>query len=720
MRDTDRYPLSLAVFGETVNLAALTTYVRMVDLLDIGEDRTPYALWKFVAPADPISSMEWQKHRALSPVSVKHGSALREVLVSGHTDDPAVFAALADLRSWIEEQFAMSMAQLRMISGKYDLDLDSRIVWSIDASGFEPLSVRFELDRSEVLGLLSTELYQDDPLAFVRELLQNSIDAIDMREALLAGHSLIFKGEIRVRITSGAFGLCIEWGDNGIGMDADVLSAYFARLGRSWYRSREATRLGQIEAISQFGVGVLSCFAVSHKLTVETLRDPQVGGSRPGLAVEIPARESHFRIRTVTSMPVGTTIRLEISPSLTSVVSKESVCAALAKITRYVRHRITVNSDGVTTEAGLLARTGDLGADGHSDDDLKIQILGMRADSAEKLSALTTTVAFEFGDPAGEFHGHYSAIVPKRPKEARASVDSSLWFLEDERIELDDVLADTEEALFVKGVQAGPVTDRGRRHQTRFSSARYTSWINPKLLLNVRRPSQIEFNLARSSVRLKSKDWLEAAWREIATKLRNSAFNWPLMNAADIATALGSCAVFGGVPDFGLDALVEKNEAPVLVIRSGKGPIWRILKEFVDGEEFVEAPFELGYAIERDFSGVENSSGLEGWAGDDVLFPSESVSFYHYPWLNAVLEFGHRALTQLGWCPVEIRMVRPTANDTVPLVCRVWKNSGRSHDADDRSEEKPGEAQRRVKSWEILKNLYRDAPEVLRFPASLA
>src|SRR5207249_3223356 len=102
VRDADRYPLGLSVFGETVNLAALTTYVRIVDLLDIGEDRTPYALWKFVAPADPISSMEWKKHRALSPVSVKHGSVLREVLVSGHTDDPVVFAALADLRSWID------------------------------------------------------------------------------------------------------------------------------------------------------------------------------------------------------------------------------------------------------------------------------------------------------------------------------------------------------------------------------------------------------------------------------------------------------------------------------------------------------------------------------------------------------------------------------------------------------------------------------------------
>ena len=158
--------MALSVFGETVNIAALTTYVRMLDLLDVGEDRTPYVLWTFVAPANPISSLEWQKHRALSPVAVKQGSVLREVLITGHTDDCAVFAALADLRAWIDEQFAGSIAQLRTIAGKYDIDLDSRISWNIEAVGFKPLSVRFERDRREVLGS-GNELYQDNIHAFV-------------------------------------------------------------------------------------------------------------------------------------------------------------------------------------------------------------------------------------------------------------------------------------------------------------------------------------------------------------------------------------------------------------------------------------------------------------------------------------------------------------------------------------------------------------------------
>jgi len=38
VRDPERYPVQFAVLGETVNLAALATYVRITDLLDIGDD----------------------------------------------------------------------------------------------------------------------------------------------------------------------------------------------------------------------------------------------------------------------------------------------------------------------------------------------------------------------------------------------------------------------------------------------------------------------------------------------------------------------------------------------------------------------------------------------------------------------------------------------------------------------------------------------------------
>lgn len=186
IRDVHRYPVSYPVFGEAVNLAALSEYVRIIDLLDIGEDRTPYALWKFVAPLDPTSSTEWSKHRALSPAAVRAGGPLRQVIVGGVTDDPAVYAALADLREWVTSQFATAMLHLRHIGGPYDVDLDSRIDWLVQAQGFEPVLARFELDRDALIKMLGRELYGDAALVFIRELLQNSVDAIEAREDVLS------------------------------------------------------------------------------------------------------------------------------------------------------------------------------------------------------------------------------------------------------------------------------------------------------------------------------------------------------------------------------------------------------------------------------------------------------------------------------------------------------------------------------------------------------
>lgn len=50
LHDYRLYPQDFSVLGESVNLRALAVYVRLIDLLDIADDRTPFAIWKFVNP----------------------------------------------------------------------------------------------------------------------------------------------------------------------------------------------------------------------------------------------------------------------------------------------------------------------------------------------------------------------------------------------------------------------------------------------------------------------------------------------------------------------------------------------------------------------------------------------------------------------------------------------------------------------------------------------
>jgi hypothetical protein len=702
LRDPDRYPVVHSVFGDRVNIAALAAFVRIIDLLDIGDDRTPYALWEFVGPLNPFSRMEWQKHRALSPIAVTDGPTIREIVISGRTNDAAIFSALADLRSWVDSQFAEAIALLRMMPPNYHLDLDSRISWKIEAVGFRPMLVRFDLERSEVLGLLSTELYRHDPLAFLRELLQNSVDALDARAALLKWHGSELNGHIRIKLRSTETNLILEWNDNGIGMDENILSSYFATVGRSWYKSAEARKLSGIEAISQFGIGILSCFMVSRHLTITTRKDSIADSSELGLVVEIPARDSHFRIQPAPDLPIGTTLRLEILPQVTAEISKQAVCIALARICRYVRHSVTVDSDGVALRLGLDT----------THDDSTISIRSIRGDAAKVLEAAATLVDFDFGDPFGDLHGHYSALIPTRPMDVRRTGDHRVWRIGTKSVDFDDIVVNTERAVFTKGIQVGPVGGHFTRHEGVSVGARHTAWIPPKVLLNVRRPSLLQFTLDRSGAHFTSGAWAAATWQEIARRLRVWTFPAPVATAADAALMLGSCALFGAIPDEGLDELIEERQTPLPVLMSGGGVAWRFLEDFAHEEEFCEAPFELGYAWHGAFGEIGNESVLAGWEGEDMLFPLEQSDPDNYPYLQAVLAFGNRVLKRIGWQPAALSLASPPRDESVPLACRVWRKQ--EQDGTRSRENEEGTAP----SWRLLKRFYDEAPEILQFPAT--
>jgi hypothetical protein len=715
VRDPERYPIRFSVLGETVNLAALAAYVRIVDLLDIGDDRTPYALWKFVTPVNEFSRMEWAKHRALSPVSVRTDSSPRVVLIGGTTNDASVYAALGDLRSWIDDQFAASVAQLRAMQMHYDPGLDSRIVWDITTSGFEPISVRFEFDRPKVLTLLGKELYRRDPLAFLRELLQNSVDAIDARETLDLKHDAKLEGKIQIRIRSAKPHLIVEWSDNGIGMDEEVLRSYFAYLGRSWYLGQEASRIGEIEPISQFGVGILSCFGVSTSLSIETRKDPHSGAPRHGLSIEIPAQESHFRIERKEGLPVGTKIRLTVDRDSGRAITKESICSAITRISRFVRHSVVIDCDGETTFCGLS-----LGQSAIGDiyERLKISTRPLLVGAADGLNALTRTVGFEFRDPGDMLQGFFSNVIPLSPDLVGGSKTYNELSIGKAVIDLGKIAIDSEQVIFTKGVEAGPVGMWSSHSGSGFPELGWSDWIKPKILVNLKRPSALQFGLDRSTFMFGKDNWVGEMWGAIAYGLRTNVFNFPLNGPADTARLIGNCAFFGSIPDQGLDTLLDAGDTPLLILEPRLGPVWKFLKEISSRSHLLETPYELSYAREHFLDSPDVGSALSGWEGEDAIvsaygFRSNSND---HPWVHTVVGFGHRTLIRQGWQPVELVLVRPSIDEKLPLACRVWRRDDRSV-----GEINPNEWPSRDEHWiepncKVLSCLYRDAPELLRFP----
>ena len=353
LQDYRMYPPDFAVMGESVNLRALTVYLRLSDLLDLSEDRTPYVIWKFVAPHDPTSRMEWNKHRSLRPITCKQYQLGRVIQVDGSTDDHETYAALEDLRNYCDEQLRECNDLIaRMNDPRHNLNI-YHIDWRVTPRGFNPVLMRFEFDRQRMFDVLSDEIYQGDSHIFLRELLQNSIDAIRMRREILdrKGFGSDKLGVIHFDVEHYVDGrIVVTCCDDGAGMDEYIIRRYLAIAGKSYYRSKDFERQGlAMDPISRFGVGLLSCFMVAGKLEIETYRDPYLSSGDLPLRIAIPAIDRQFRIETIKTdiAKVGTTVRVFIDPQ--KINTKLEVTNYLQTIAGFVDFPVVVTEDGKKT-----------------------------------------------------------------------------------------------------------------------------------------------------------------------------------------------------------------------------------------------------------------------------------------------------------------------------------------------------------------------------------
>jgi hypothetical protein len=341
IQDYYNYPPDFSLLGETANIRALAVYLRLVDLFDLSEQRTPYVIWKFVAPREPRSKMEWAKHRALRPVTCPDYLEGRIIRVDGSTDDHEVYAALEDLRIYCEDQLrGCNDVLARMNDPRHQIDI-YHIDWRVAARGFKPISIRFEFHRDRMFEMLSEEIYQGDRYIFLRELLQNSVDAIRMRREIFQGKGIspVSIGEIHVNVEHGSGGdAVITWRDDGIGMDEYIVRNYLAVVGESYYRSEDFRRVGlKMDPISRFGIGLLSCFMVGDRIEIDTLKDPYLPPVADPLRIVIPAMRRQFRVEILPREGAreGTTIRVFVDGKKINDKKKNEPASQL-EVTRYL------------------------------------------------------------------------------------------------------------------------------------------------------------------------------------------------------------------------------------------------------------------------------------------------------------------------------------------------------------------------------------------------
>lgn len=181
------------------------------------------------------------------------------------------------------------------------------------------------MDLRGIVDLLSTAIYSS-PHVYLRELVQNAVDAITARQRLDATYRT---GGVTIT-PAGVHGEGLSVRDDGVGLTGDEIVAFLSTVGASI--KRDAAGLPARGLLGRFGIGLLSALMVADQITVRTR------SARDDSRWEWVGRSDgtyQLTERPDTDWPVGSVVELTPRAGDTTLLSPK-VVADLA--TRYARY----------------------------------------------------------------------------------------------------------------------------------------------------------------------------------------------------------------------------------------------------------------------------------------------------------------------------------------------------------------------------------------------
>ncbi len=309
-----------------VCLPLIGVILRIADILDFDPKRTPDILLSCLNIKNPISLVEWKKHRSVEAWEIKcdliqfHAKCRHPAIeYSIHLFCDLIDKELITCNNVLNKvnQYNKSNSIEYSISIPFKVDR-TRIKTKKDIFGkpeYLYQETKFSLSKNQVIDLLmGTKLYGDPEVA-LRELLQNSIDACLLRKAMEVnwGNSYVPKITVKYLNIEDEDLLIVD--DNGIGMDQEIIDKYYTRIGTSFYKSTDfydlkAESKADFQPTSRFGIGILSCFMVSDTLIVDTRKVYAPHSSSDPINLEVEGQDSIFWIKKGKRTIPGTTTKL--------------------------------------------------------------------------------------------------------------------------------------------------------------------------------------------------------------------------------------------------------------------------------------------------------------------------------------------------------------------------------------------------------------------------
>lgn len=272
---------------EAINLHYCALILRTADLLHITSDRTPSTEFRLINPSDPKSQEEWYKQMAVSAVSPKPKTDKDEKvdhkIQSDTVEVTAYFKGANKANGFFGLTSYLNFARKELLRNykwaqEAQLKHGSKLIFpwkdiddsNIETEGFEKKLFVFKLDQSRILRLLVGHTLYNDSTVVLRELIQNSIDAVRLQNLIDKKNNPNSPiGEVRIDWNSKK--RIITFSDNGTGMTMDIIEDHLLNVGSSRYQSDLFKKnYPDFAPISRFGIGILTCFLISDDIDIIT------------------------------------------------------------------------------------------------------------------------------------------------------------------------------------------------------------------------------------------------------------------------------------------------------------------------------------------------------------------------------------------------------------------------------------------------------------------
>ncbi|MCB1824836.1 MAG: ATP-binding protein, partial [Candidatus Competibacteraceae bacterium] len=187
--------------------------------------------------------------------------------------------------------------------------------------------------------LLAKSLYPE-PDVFVRELLQNAHDSIQLRRI----HDPEPAGEIRIKVDES--NRTLSFSDNGTGMDRRDIEEFLSVIGSTGTgnRARElAARDVAVATIGQFGIGLLSAFVVAERIEVQT-RKPMA--TQAWRWVNHGGEDYELDALPANTQPPGTRVMITLAANQTAFLDGHLIRQAVRRYADFLPFPILLNGFG--------------------------------------------------------------------------------------------------------------------------------------------------------------------------------------------------------------------------------------------------------------------------------------------------------------------------------------------------------------------------------------